>query len=170
MAKVIEWLKANYDRAAVMAAAIFLFISALSIWWSAIQFNNRLITPPAVPPKTASQPPVAVELDRAAEQLQKPVQWKATTRSGLFVPEKHFIGPDGMPATLQNTEIHPPVPNEWLEQFGLPIAEADVLTQDPDGDGEVSRRIPRALSLRATVASGRTSRTHSIEYPACVRR
>ena len=39
-----------------------------------------------------------------------------------------------MPATLQTTEVHPPVPNEWLEQFGLPIAEADVLNQDPDGD------------------------------------
>ncbi|MGI8437752.1 MAG: Amuc_1099 family pilus-like system protein, partial [Chthoniobacterales bacterium] len=37
--------------------------------------------------------------------------------------------------TLANTEVHPPVPNEWLEQFGLPIAEADLLTQDPDGDG-----------------------------------
>jgi len=36
---------------------------------------------------------------------------------------------------LQTTEVHPPVPNEWLEQFGLPIADADVLDQDPDGDG-----------------------------------
>ena len=54
---------------------------------------------------------------------------------GLFVPEKHFIGANGLPATLQTTEVHPPVPNEWLEQFGLPIADADVLTQDPDGDG-----------------------------------
>jgi hypothetical protein len=31
--------------------------------------------------------------------------------------------------------VHPPVPNEWLEQFGLPIADADVLEQDPDADG-----------------------------------
>jgi hypothetical protein len=38
-------------------------------------------------------------------------------------------------ATLQTTEVHPPVPNEWLEQFGLPIAESDVLAQDPDTDG-----------------------------------
>ncbi len=71
----------------------------------------------------------------AAANLQKPPQWTFGGRSGLFVPEKHFIGPDGMPATLQTTEVHPPVPNEWLEEFGLPIAEADVLTQDPDGDG-----------------------------------
>jgi hypothetical protein len=36
---------------------------------------------------------------------------------------------------LQTTEVHPPVPNEWLDQFGLPIAEADVLSQDADADG-----------------------------------
>src|SRR6476619_1425426 len=135
MAKVVDWLKANYDRAVLMAAAVFLFISALVIWWSAIQFNNNLITPPAVPPKTASQPPVAVELDRAAEQLQKPLQWKASTRSGLFVPQKHFIGADGMPATLESTHVHAPVPNEWFEKYALPIEDADALEQDPDKDG-----------------------------------
>ncbi len=58
MAKAIDWLKANYDRAMLMAAAVFLFICAIAIWWGAIQFNNRLITPPTVPPKTASQPPL----------------------------------------------------------------------------------------------------------------
>jgi hypothetical protein len=135
VAKAIDWLKANYDRAVLMAAAVLLFIFAIAIWWSAIQLNNRLVTPPAVPPKAASQPPVAVELDRAAEQLENPLQWKASTRSGLFVPEKHFIGPDGMPATLQNTQVHAPVPNEWFEKYALPIEDADVLEQDPDKDG-----------------------------------
>src|SRR5438132_9878126 len=135
MAKVIDWIKAHYDRAALMGAALFLFICAISIWWSASQFGNRLVTPQPARPKTASQPPVAVELDRAAEQLQNPAQWKASTRSGLFVPEKHFIGADGLPATLQNTQVHPPVPNEWFEKFGLPIQDADVLDQDPDKDG-----------------------------------
>jgi hypothetical protein len=135
MAKAIDWLKANYDRTVLIATAVFLFISALGVWWSAIQLNNRLVTPPAVPPKAASQPPVAVELDRASEQLEKPLQWKASTRSGLFVPEKHFIGPDGMPATLQNTQVHAPVPNEWFEKYGLPIEDADALEQDPDKDG-----------------------------------
>ena len=135
MAKAIDWLKANYDRAVLIAAAVFLLISAVAIWWSAIQFGSRLVTPPPAPPKTASQPPVAVELDRAAEQLQKPVPWKSSTRSGLFVPEKHFIGADGMPSTLQNTQVHPPVPNEWFEKYALPIEDADALEQDPDKDG-----------------------------------
>ena len=127
MAKVIDWVKANYDRAVLLAAAAFLFISAAAIWWSAIGFGNQLIAPGRGPAKPASQPPVAVELDRAAEQLQKPVQWKASTRSGLFVPEKHFVGADGMPATLQNTQVHAPVPNEWFEKYALPIEDADHL-------------------------------------------
>src|SRR5215469_12569427 len=135
MPKAIDWFKANYDRAVLISAAGFLIISALAIWWGAIRFNNRLIAPPAGPPKIASQPPVAVELDSAAQQLQQPLQWKATTRSGLFVPEKHFIGPDGMPATLENTQVHAPVPNEWFEKYGLSIEDADALEQDPDKDG-----------------------------------
>jgi hypothetical protein len=43
MAKALDWIKAHYDRVALIAAAIFLFISAIWIWWSAIQFGNRLI-------------------------------------------------------------------------------------------------------------------------------
>jgi len=54
---------------------------------------------------------------------------------GLFVPERHFIAANGLPATLQNTQVHPPVPNEWFEQYALPVEDADALDQDPDGDG-----------------------------------
>jgi hypothetical protein len=136
MAKPLDWIKAHYDRVALIAAAVFLFLSAISIWWSAIQFGNRLVAhQPGSPPKNASPPAMATELDRAAERLQHPSQWKSSTRSGLFVPEKHFIGANGLPATLQNTQVHPPVPNDWFEKFNLPIQDADVLAQDPDRDG-----------------------------------
>ena len=130
-----DWLKAHYDRVALIAAGILLFLSGIFIWWSAIQFGNRLVAQTGPPPKNASPPPVATELDRAAERLQRASQWKSSTRSGLFVPEKHFIGANGFPATLKNTQVHPPVPNDWFEKFGLPIQDADVLEQDPDGDG-----------------------------------
>jgi len=135
VAKVFDWIKAHYDRVTLIAAAIFLFISAIAIWWSTIQFGNRLVSPQQPRAKTASQPAVAVELDRAAEQLEHPAQWKVSTRSGLLVPERHFIGADGLPATLQNTQVHPPVPNDWFEKYRLPVEDADVLDQDPDKDG-----------------------------------
>ncbi|HVF72672.1 MAG TPA: Amuc_1099 family pilus-like system protein [Chthoniobacterales bacterium] len=131
----MTWLRSNYDRAAVFAAAAFLFISALLVTKNAWQFSETLARQSAPPPRPAAPPPKAVEMDLATEKLKQPAQWTFSGRSGLFVPEKHFIGANGLPATLQTTEVHPPVPNEWLEQFNLPIAEADVLTQDPDTDG-----------------------------------
>lgn len=132
----MNWLRANYDRVAVLAGALFLLGCAFSIWRSAAGFSeNFAALQPAGPAKPAAQTAQAVELENAVERLRQPPQWTFTGRSGLFVPEQHFIGPSGLPATLQNTEVHPPVPNEWLNQFELPIADADVLSQDPDTDG-----------------------------------
>jgi hypothetical protein len=131
----MTWVRANYDRLAVFVAAFFLFVSALLITKNAWQFGDNLRLQTAPPPKPAAPPPKAVEMEQAMEKLKQPAQWTFRSRSGLFVPEKHFISANGLPATLQTTEVHPPVPNEWLEQFNLPIAEADVLTQDHDGDG-----------------------------------
>src|SRR5216683_1156348 len=134
--KPMNWIRAHYDRVALIAAAAFLFVCSISIWCSAVGFGkNFAVMPTGAPVKGASSLAKAVELDAAAQKLHQPPQWTFSGRSGLFVPEKHFIGADGLPATLQTTMVHPPVPNEWLEQFGLPIADADVLDQDPDRDG-----------------------------------
>jgi hypothetical protein len=130
----MNWIRTHYDRAALAVAAIFLFICSVWIWRSAAEFGrNFAVGPAATPGKGTSAPGKALET--AAEKLRQPPQWTFSGRSGLFVPEKHFIGANGVPTTLQTTMLHPPVPNEWLEQFGLPIAENDVLEQDPDGDG-----------------------------------
>lgn len=132
----MSWLRAHYDRVALLVAALFLFASLLLILRNLARFGEdfaALQTPP--PPKPAMPPPRALEVEQAMEKLRLPAQWTFSGRSGLFVPEKHFIAANGLPATLQTTEVHPPVPNEWLEQFALPIADADVLSQDPDGDG-----------------------------------
>lgn len=132
----MEWAREHFDRLAVFAGAVFLLFCAFFIWRSATAFNeNFSALQPSGAPKAAAPTAKALEVEAAAKKLADPPQWTFGGRSGLFVPEKHFIGPDGMPATLQNTEVHPPVPNEWLDQFGLPIADADVLEQDPDSDG-----------------------------------
>jgi len=132
----MDWLRTHYDRTALIAGAAFLLLCSILVWRATSQFQSEFTALQNVPPpKSASPPAKAVELDGARKKLEQPPQWTFGGRSGLFVPEKHFIGSNGMPATLQTTEVHPPVPNEWLEQFGLPIAEADVLNQDPDSDG-----------------------------------
>jgi hypothetical protein len=132
----MDWIRAHYDRVVVIAAAAFLFLSAIMIWRNATSFGVNFIAAQAAPsPKPPKPPGKATDLKEAAQRIEQPLQWTFSGRSGLFVPEKHFIGSNGQPATLQNTQVHPPVPNEWLEQFGLPIADSDVLSQDADGDG-----------------------------------
>ena len=126
----MEWVRSHPDRVAVIAAAIFLVVSAMLVAKNALSFGETFAALQSTPAaKPATPPAKAAELDALLQKLRQPAQWTTSRRSGLFVPEKHFIGANGQPSTLQNTEVHPPVPNEWLDQFGLPIADADVLTQ-----------------------------------------
>ena len=135
-APAMNWIRANYERVTVVAAALFLLLSAISIWRHAATFNAILGDRHVVArQKPASPPGNARELTAAQDKLHQPAQWAFRGRSGLFVPEKHFIGPEGVPVTLKTAEVHPPVPNEWFETYGLNIADPDVLNQDPDGDG-----------------------------------
>jgi len=132
----MNWVRTHYEKALFIGAALLLFLSSIFIWRNSARFGSTLAgMPPAPSLKSVSPLAKAEELAAAAAKLHQPPQWTFGGRSGLFVPEKHFIGANGLPATLQTTEVHPPVPNEWLEQFGLPIADADVLEQDPDRDG-----------------------------------
>jgi hypothetical protein len=132
----MNWISTHYEKALLIGAALLLFLSSIFIWRNSARFGSTLAgMPPAPSLKSVSPLAKAEELATAASKLRQPPQWTFGGRSGLFVPEKHFIAANGEPATLQTTEVHPPVPNEWLEQFGLPIADADVLDQDPDNDG-----------------------------------
>jgi hypothetical protein len=132
----MNWIRANYDRAALIAAALFLFLSAVFIYLRAANFRKSIAEMQLEPSlQKQSSKAKAPEVEQAKQKLVGPAQWTFSGRSGLFVPEQHFISANGQPTTLQNTQLHPPVPNEWLEEFGLPITEGDVLEQDPDGDG-----------------------------------
>src|SRR2546430_2668151 len=132
----MDWLQKNYERVALIASVAILLVSWFCICQRAIGFQWQFTELQAHPPQRPASPPgKAKEAEDGLQKLRQPPQWTFGGRSGLFVPEKHFIAANGEPATLQTTEVHPPVPNEWLEQFGLPIADADVLEQDPDGDG-----------------------------------
>src|SRR5438477_2862707 len=132
----MDWLQKNYERVVLIAGVVILLVSAFCIFQHAVGFQSQFAKLQSHPPQRPASPPgKAKEVEDALQKLRQPPQWTFGGRSGLFVPEKHFIGADGQPATLQTTEVHPPVPNEWFEQFGLPIADGDVLEQDPDGDG-----------------------------------
>ena len=132
----MNWVQKNYERVMLIVGIAILLVSGFCIFRRASGFPSQFAEFQSRPPQRPAAPPgKARDVETALQKLHQPPQWTFSGRSGLFVPEKHFIGTDGQPATLQTTAVHPPVPNEWIEQFGLPIADSDVLEQDPDGDG-----------------------------------
>src|SRR5438067_2664129 len=132
----MDWVQKNYERVLLIVGIAILLVSGFCMFRRATGFQSQFAEfQSRPPPRPAAPPGKAKGVEGALQKLHQPPQWTFSGRARLFVPEKHFIGANGQPVTLQTTEVHPPVPNEWLEQFGLPIADADVLEQDPDGDG-----------------------------------
>ncbi|HEY2710985.1 MAG TPA: Amuc_1099 family pilus-like system protein [Chthoniobacterales bacterium] len=136
----MEWLRENYDRALAFAAALFLVLCLVFILFGVAGFRRRFSDRESVSlPNNNVAAGKSSRIVETMQKLQAPAQWETSSRSGLFVPEKHFSGANGEPTALRNAILHPPVPNEWLEEFALPMAEPDVLTQDPDRDGFTNR-------------------------------
>src|SRR4051812_40189112 len=103
----MTWIRAHYDRVALLAAALFLLCSVLLIGRDVLLFGeSSSALPAAPPPKPATPPAKALELELAMKTLRQPSQWTFSGRSGLFVPEKHFIGANNLPATLKTAEVH----------------------------------------------------------------
>ena len=73
----MTWVRANFDRVAVIAGIVFLFLCAFFIWRNAEGFaaNFASLQPPGAP-KAPTAPAKALELEEALKKL-------AQRRSGL---------------------------------------------------------------------------------------
>lgn len=132
----MNWLRGSYDRLSALTGALFLLCCSFFIYLRAQSFNEQFTSggnTAALARMNISNK--SAEVVAAIEKLRAPQQLALRDTSKLFVPEKHYIDEHGQPATLHYTQLRPPVPNDWLEEYNLPIAEDDVLSQDPDQDG-----------------------------------
>ena len=78
----MNWLRAHYDRVALIAAAAFLFLCSIFVWQKTSQFNTEFTALQTAPPtKKASPPAKAVELEAALKKLDQPLQWTFGGRS-----------------------------------------------------------------------------------------
>ncbi|PYI90528.1 MAG: hypothetical protein DMF03_04685 [Verrucomicrobia bacterium] len=103
----MDWVRKNYERIALAAATAILLFSGIWIFHRATHFKEQFAATQSPPPRLPAAPPgKATAVETAVQRLRQPPQWTFSGRSGLFVPEKHFIGADGQPATLHTTEVH----------------------------------------------------------------
>src|ERR1039458_2884095 len=102
----MDWIRAHYDRVALIAASSFLLLCLASVWRKSAHFQTEFAASrSALAPKTASPPAKAVEIEAARQKLNHSPQWTFSGRSGLFVPEKHFVGANGLLGTWERAEL-----------------------------------------------------------------
>ena len=100
----MDWVKKNYERVLLIVGTAILFVSGFCIFRRATGFQSQFAELQSHPTQRPAAPPgKARDVEGALQNLRQPPQWTFSGRSGLFVPEKHFIGVDGQPATLQTT-------------------------------------------------------------------
>ena len=71
----MDWMRTHYERVLVVAAALILFLSSVTIWRHSVQFTAQLaVMPPAPSLKSVSPLAKAQELASATEKLHQPPQ------------------------------------------------------------------------------------------------
>jgi len=131
----MDWIKSQYDRVGLAVLGLIALASAGVIAMQAVAFPESFAGQNSSKPPDNSlpQPPTAA-IATEITALAQPAEWLAS-KSSLLV-SKPYILKDGMLINpLEGgTPLHPPVPNEWIVEYGLDYADTQLLDADPDND------------------------------------
>lgn len=131
----MDWIKSQYDRVALLVLGLIALASAGVIVLQATAFPESFAGQNSAKPpnNTLPQPPTDVVAAEIAA-LQQPSEWTASKASLLV--SKPYILKDGLLINpLEGgAPLHPPVPNEWIVQYGLDYADTQLLESDSDKD------------------------------------
>ncbi len=143
----MSWLKENYDRAALGILALLLLGAAIFFILQAMGFPERRefveiipIVDGSAPRKDKVEPLDQKLFEVASAQLSEPAIWQRHGNLNLFKSAPYILkqGADGTQELVlvdEKTDIHPPIPNEWILGYNLPIDNNNLLSMDMDGDG-----------------------------------
>jgi len=131
----MEWLKQNYERAALIAAALVLIICSGLIISNVFAFPTQFSERNTTKPQNNTIKPLPVETIAAANEItDKPKNWTPADAS-LYVSRPYVLR-DGklIDPLATGVNLHEPITNSWVQKYDLPYWEGDLKDQDPDGD------------------------------------
>jgi hypothetical protein len=131
----MDWVKQNYERALLAAAALALLACSVLVFLriQAFPTNFEGRNSPKPPDNTIKPYPVEA-LGQAAKQVTAPARWD-THDGSLFVSLPYVLQEGALiPPLESDVQLHPPISNSWLIKNSLPWWDRDVRDQDPDED------------------------------------
>lgn len=132
----MDWLKANYDKAALLAGALAALVCAGLVISSALSHHEMFLgRDSAKPHDNTITPPPFDKLTHAGDLLDGPREW-GVHEGSLFVSRPYVLKDGVLVDPLEGGEaLHAPIPNSWLIKFDLDYADSSIKEQDPDSDG-----------------------------------
>ncbi len=132
----MDWIKKNYDQAALLFVALILLGMSAWLFLVARDFDQTFASISGQVGHNNNIPAIHNEaIESADASLAKPAVWSGHPGS-LFVSDKYIVKNGHLLDPRNSAEmLHPPVPNEWFFDHGLDILDTKVLADDPDGDG-----------------------------------
>jgi hypothetical protein len=134
----MDYLKANYDRVLLIAAAIVLCgaVAYVVLGWSTVKSDHA---PVQVATSGAGYEADAslAQLAKDGEKLKNPDKhlWSESETS-LFISRVHVLRDGQLVDILESdTELHAGIPNTWILEHRLDYTDSALPTSDPDADG-----------------------------------
>lgn len=131
----MDWLKNNYERAILIAAALILLACSGLVVSKVMSFPEVFTGRNSPKPADNTIKPYPVEQITASTAIvTAPATWKNHNGS-LFVSRPYVLSGTTLIDPLEgNIDLHPPIKNSWLIKYDLPYWEGDIKDQDQDGD------------------------------------
>lgn len=137
----MDWLKKNYDKAALGALALILLACSGFLIMSAMSFPEVFSGRNTAKPQNNNIPPLPIDQLRAAVKLAtSPSTWTAGHQGSLFVSSPYVLKEENGEKFLfsplkagGDQQMYPPIKNSWLVQYEIDYSE-DPRDLDPDED------------------------------------
>jgi len=132
----MDWIKQNYDKAALLAGALLALVCAGLVISMVLAFPETFAGRDSPKPRDNTVvPPETEKIVAAMAVLAKPTEWGIHPGS-LFVSRPYVLKEGALVDPLEEgAALHPPIPNSWLIKYELDYADSGVKNHDPDNDG-----------------------------------
>ena len=136
----MDWIKKNPAQLTLAIAAALGIAATVLLWMKISNFDSTFDASRGGSISNAAVEPLDTEaLDTARKAVEAPVKWDwdptpAADSPRMFI-SKLYVLHDGKLEKTVGKMFHPPVTNDWLNKYGLSVLGANVLNEDPDGDG-----------------------------------
>lgn len=132
----MDWIKAKYDRAILLAASVLLLASSVFVYLNTRSFSDLFTSYFTHPNVSTTIKPLNIEpINEARDALANPAKWKRQEKN-IFVGAQYILRKNGTLEAFDEkmSEVHKGIPNKWFTDNSLDLLAPDAPDQDPDSD------------------------------------